>query len=368
MTGARTAAALGIVLICAGGGFGAPSLYVAGFGLLALVAVAVGWVELARPRRLDREPGPARIVEGDAYPLEITAVGAKLPPPWALIDDGVLERPVSVGPRWGRRLVAQPAIAGRGVRHLGPATIEIRDPLGMCVRRVESRPAGELLILPRVEPVVAAGSGAGGARRGSSASVDDAVAASRSDIRAIELEVDGLRPYREGAPASRIHWPAVARTGELIERRLVAGSDTAPLVVCDSARPDSAEALDAAVRAAASLCFHLAGTGGCSLLVHGERRPLEIDADMRRWPHAHARLALVDAANSSPAITGVRTGAVFWVAARAAARAPEALRATPAPRFLVVPGYVPDASFTVAGCSGRRAWRAARRAPRKAVA
>jgi uncharacterized protein (DUF58 family) len=368
MAGARTAAVLGVVLVLAGGGFGAPSLYVAGFGLLTLIGVAVAWVELARPRRLERAPGPARIVEGEAYPLEVRAVGAKLPPPRALIDDAVLDRPVAVGPRWGRRLAARPTINGRGILELGPATIEIWDPLGIWTRTVESAPAGELLVLPRIEPVVAAGSGAGGARRGSAAAVDDAVAASRSDIRAIELEVDGLRPYREGTPASRIHWPAVARTGELIERRLVAGSDTAPLVVCDSARPDSPEALDAAVRAAASLCFHLAGSGGCSLLVHGERRPLEVDGDLRRWPYAHARLALVEAANTAPVITGLRSGAVFWVAARASARLPDGLRATPAPRFLVVPGYVPEAAFTVAGCSGRRAWRASRRTQRRVAA
>jgi uncharacterized protein (DUF58 family) len=369
MAGARTAAALGIVLVLAGGGFGAPSLYVAGFGLLVLVAIAIAWVELARPRRLERSPGPSRIVEGEPYPLELTAIGARVRPPRALIDDAVLDHPVAVGPRWRGRLSARPTLAGRGVRKLGPATIEIRDPLGIRSRRVSSRRGGELLILPRIEPVVAAGSGAGGARRGSAtAAVDDAVASSRSDIRAIELEVDGLRPYRDGTPASRIHWPAVARSGELIERRLVAGSDTSPLVVCDSGRPDSAEALDAAVRAAASLCFHLAGAGGCSLLVYGDRRPLEVDGDLRRWPHAHARLALVEASHSPPVITGLRTGAVFWVAARSAARLPEGLRATPAPRYLVVPGSVPEAAFTVAGCSGRRAGRASRRASRRAAA
>jgi uncharacterized protein (DUF58 family) len=368
MPGARTAAALGLALVLAGGGFGTPSLYVAGFGLWALIGLAIAWVELARPRRLERAPGPARIVEGEPYPLDLRAIGARVPPPRGLLDDSVLDRPVPVGPRWRGHLRTRAPLVGRGFRRLGPATLELRDPLGIWSRRVESRPGGELLVLPRIEPVVATGSGAGGARRGSASSVDEAVAASRVDIRAIELEVDGLRPYREGTPASRIHWPAVARSGELIERRLVAGSDTAPLVVCDSARPDSAEALDAAVRAAASLCFHLAGSGGCSLLVHGERRPIEIDADLRRWPHAHARLALVEAANGAPVITGIRTGAVFWVAARASARVPDGLRATPAPRFLVVPGYVPEASFTVAGCSGRRAWRASRRAPRKAVA
>jgi uncharacterized protein (DUF58 family) len=368
MAGASTAVGLGIALILAGAGFGTSSLYVAGVGLCALVAVAVAWVELARPRRLIRAPGPNRIVEGEPYPLELTTVGARVPPPSGVLGDPVLDRPVELGPRWRGRLVVQPLLEGRGLRRLGPAVLEIRDPLGIWSRRVESAPAGDLLVLPRIEPVIASGSGASGSRRRQAGAIDDAVAASRSDLRAIELEVDGLRPYREGTPASRIHWPAVARSGELIERRLVAGSDTAPLVVCDSVRPDSEEALDAAVRAAASLCVHLAGVGGCSLLVCGERRALEIDADLHSWPQAHARLALVEPAVAPPVISGLRTGVIFWVAARAAARLPDSLRSTPSPRFLVLPGASPAAVFTVAGCCGIRTGRASRRVRRTVAA
>ncbi|MFL5871619.1 MAG: DUF58 domain-containing protein [Solirubrobacterales bacterium] len=368
MAGARTAAVLGATLVLAGAGFGTPSLYVAGIGLVALVAVAAVWVELARPSRLDRAPGPARIVEGDPYPIELTAVGARIPPPAGEIVDPVLGEPIEVGPRWRGRLSAGPTLWGRGIRRLGPARIEVRDPFGIWSRSVSSAPAGQLLVLPRIEPVVASGGGSGGASRGSAASVDDAVRASRSDLRAIELEVDGLRPYREGTTASRIHWPAVARSGELIERRLIAGADSSPLVVCDSARPDSEEALDAAVRAAASLCVHLAGLGGCSLLMCGDRRPREIGGDLRGWPEAHARLALVEPATSPPTVTGLRTGTVFWVAGRAGAQLPEGLRSTPAPRWVVVPGEFADATFTVAGCSGRPARRAARKARRRAAA
>jgi uncharacterized protein (DUF58 family) len=367
MPGARTAGALGAALVLAGAGFGSPSLYVAGIGLVAVVGVAVVWVELARPRRLERAPGPARIVEGDPYPVELTAVGARIPPPAGQLSDPVFDAPVDLGPRWRGHLSARPTLWGRGIRRLGSARIEVRDPFGIWTRSVPSTPVGQLLVLPRIEPVVAAGSGAGGVRRGSATEVDDVVTASRSDLRAIELEVDGLRPYRDGTPATRIHWPAVARSGELIERRLIAGADASPLVVCDSARPDSAEELDAAVRAAASLCFHLASIGGCSLLTCGDRRPREIGGDLRGWPEAHARLALVEPVNSPPNVIGLRTGAVFWVAGRAAAQLPEGMRATTAPRWVVVPGDFRDAAFTVAGCSGRRAHRASRNAQRRAA-
>ena len=49
------------------------------------------------------------------------------------------------------------------------------------------------------------------------------------------VDVDGLRPYRPGTPASRIHWPAVARGAGLIERRLQADGDSRPMIVLDAA-------------------------------------------------------------------------------------------------------------------------------------
>ena len=149
------------------------------------------------------------------------------------------------------------------------------------MRAVESADPGELLVLPRIEPVVAAGGGAGGTRASVLAGLESGTAVSQVDARAIELEVDGLRAYRDGSPASRIHWPAFARTGELIERRLVAGADAAPLVVLDATRPESPEALDAAVRAAGSLCWHLARRGGCGMLLPDDRRPTEVESDLR---------------------------------------------------------------------------------------
>src|SRR5205085_6888260 len=152
-----------------------------------------------------------------------------------------------------------------------------------------------------------------------------------------------------GAPAARIHWPTVARRGEMLERRLVAGLESAPLVVLDPSRPESEQALDAAVRAAASLCRELAARVGCGLLLPGDRRPLEVSPDLGAWPHAHARLALVE---SGPApLPPPRAGAVLWVTA--AAGRPAGLERLPcAVRYLGTPSPPPGARplFTVAGC------------------
>jgi uncharacterized protein (DUF58 family) len=229
----------------------------------------------------------------------------------------------------------------------------IRDPIGLCTREVRSAAGGELLVLPRVEALVVAGRGAGGSSV--LAGLDEGPDVGRLEARAIELEIDGLRAHRRGSPASRIHWPTVARTGELVERRLVAGGDTAPLVVLDASRPSSADALDAAVRAAASLCWHLSRAGGCAVLLPGDRRPAQVEPE-RGWPQVHARLALVEPVGSPPPITAAhRAGAVFWVSARSAPALPAALRGQGA-RYLVGPAVRGNGApaFLVASCEGRR--------------
>jgi uncharacterized protein (DUF58 family) len=356
MAGAPTAALLGVALLLAGAGFDSPSLLVPGVGLLGLAVAAFAWVELARPRRLVRGDAPARVVEDEPYPVRIKAFGGRLPPPGGELTDAVLPAAVAIGPRWNATHAADVALRGRGRRRLGPARLEVRDPLGLWVRALASEDPGELLVLPRVEPVLTAGRGAGGARPSTLAGLEDGAAASKLDARAIELEVDGLRAYREGSPASRIHWPAVARTGELIERRLVAGADAAPLVVLDASRPRDSDSLDAAVRAAASLCVHLATSGGSAALLPGDRRPAEIEPDLLSWPQVHAKLALVEAGAPAPAVSRtIRSGAVFWVTASPRPALPQALRSGGAPRYLVAPpsASVSAPAFTVAGCEGR---------------
>jgi hypothetical protein len=146
----------------------------------------------------------------------------------------------------------------------------------------------------------------------------------------------------------------------MMERRLIADVDLRPLVVVDPRRPPTEEALDKALRAAASLCVHLAATTGCSLLLPGDRRAADIEPDLRSWPPLHARLALVEAEDGAPVAGRIeRAGAVFWVAAGAAGPPPGIARAAAALRFLVTPTPVPGQKpeFTVAGCGVHRIGR-----------
>jgi uncharacterized protein (DUF58 family) len=356
MSRAAATAALGLALCLAGATFDIPSLYVPGVALGGLGLVAGAWVWLAaRGAGVVRAPGPAMVMEEEPYPLRIEVRSGILPPPGGALHEPLLGWPVPIGGRWSRRVRINVRFSRRGRRHLEPAALVIRDPLGLAVREVHGPEGGDLLVLPRIEPVEAAGGGSGGGRGLDSG--DRGAGGPVLPLSAAELEIDGLRPYRQGAPASRIHWPAVARTGEMIERRLVAELDSAPLVVLDSADPASEGALDQAVRAAAYLCVRLARGGACSILLPGERRPTDIGHDLGGWPHVHARLALVEGGTAvGPPARAARSGAVFWVTAGAARRLPRSLeRLAAGTRYLVTPSPVPGyrAAFSVAGCTGQ---------------
>ena len=184
-----------------------------------------------------------------------------LPPPGGELLEPLLGWPVPIAGRWSRRLRINVRFSRRGRRVLEPELLVIRDPLRLYSRELRGEGGDEVLVLPRVEPVTAPGSGGAGAGAEAGLGAAPSLSGRRLDASAAELEIDGLRAYREGAPASRIHWPSVARHGEMLERRLVAELDSAPLVVMDPSNPASEEALDMAVRAAASLCVWLAPQG-----------------------------------------------------------------------------------------------------------
>jgi uncharacterized protein (DUF58 family) len=344
---ASGAAGLGAALVVAGVAFGLPSLTVPGVAIVLLAGAAAAWVGLVGRADVVRELGPPAVEEETPWPVRIFVRTGGLPLPGGELREPLLGRAITMRGR-PRRVRVDVRFGRRGLRRLEPARLAVRDPLGLAERELASEP-GEVLVLPRIEPVHAPADGAGPpgpvGPRGS------------RPAEGAEVEFDALRPYRPGAPATHIHWPTVARTGEMVERRLVADADPRPLVVLDAHRPVSEDALDKAVRAAASLCVHLARDGGCALLLPGERRAADLDAELRAWPGLHARLAVVESGIGVPASSALveRAGAVLWVTAAAPGGLASALaRSGAGARYVVSPlpaGRGP-AAFTVAGCGG----------------
>ncbi|MDQ3648329.1 MAG: DUF58 domain-containing protein [Actinomycetota bacterium] len=371
---AAGAGALGAVLVLAGAVFDSASLYPPGVALILLAVGAVVWVRLAaRSAAVERAPGPASVVEEQPWPLRLRVSSPILPPPGGELLEPLLGCPMPIGGRRSQRVRIDVRFSRRGRRGLAAPELVIRDPLGLCERRVTGAGGEDVLVLPRVESVSATGGG-GRSEAALLSGHGGRPAAGRLPGGEAELDLDGLRPYRPGASSSRIHWPALARTGEMLERRLVAESESSPLVVLDARRPASDEALDAAVRAAASLTVHLARVGGVAVLLPGDRRTTQVVSDLAAWPAVHARLAVVEAGSGAPTLgRAPRSGTVFWVTAADLVRSPAALsRAPVGGRTLVTPRPLPTlpVTFTVAGCSGQpigRPARPGRRAERAAA-
>ncbi len=346
--GAGGIAALGGILVLVAGAIDAPALYVPGLVLLLLGGGAVLWVHAAaRGVRVRRRLGAQRVVEDEPLLVEVEIRAGRFAPPCGELRDPLLSAPAALDAgRRHTRVRIRARFARRGLRELAPPEVVVRDPLGLASVPVPARGAAEqVLVLPRIEPVVAP-----------PASGDGALAGSRSPALTAEVDLDGIRPHRPGTPASRIAWLVYARSGDLHDRVLKTDADVRPLVVLDLRGTAVESEIDAAVRAAGSLCVHLARRGGCALLLPGERTPYVVDERLRGWPVAHARLALAQGAQA-PALSalGARRGALIWVAARALAEPPRGLgRRTGVVRMLVVPGSIPGRrpSFTVAGCSG----------------
>lgn len=351
-------AGVGLVLLALT--FESAILFVPGLALILVGALVPVWIGLAwRSCRVRRWLDAERVVEDQPVEATIQVSCGRLGLPGCRIDDPLPGGPLTlrVPPSPSRRRVVELRVVARfprrGRRVLSPPRMQLEDPLGIvALERAGGDDRQELLVLPRTARVQVLGAGAGQPL--------ETVGGSPAAEPLAAIEVDGLRAYRVGSPASRIHWPALARGAGLLERRLRADAGYGPLVVLDGrwTRTGPAAAMDQAVRAAASLTVELARRGGCELLLPGERRAAGIEPDLGAWPSAHARLALVDGGPDAPApALGPRPGRVFYVAAEAGRLPPAGLRGKGQGCLLVLPesaavGLRGRPVLQVSGCVG----------------
>jgi uncharacterized protein (DUF58 family) len=354
-------AVAGLALILVALLFDAAPLFVPGIAITLLGVVAPLWVALAaHGASIERTLESQRVIEEEPIEATIEVRRGHWGLPGAAVVDPLAGESVSI--RTSMSMVSGSTSASirivasfprRGVRRIDPPTLIVSDALELArIVRQSPSPAQELLVLPRTERVKWVPGAGEKWRRATGAAPLEPFGAT---------EVDGLRPYRQGTPASRIHWPALARGAGLLERRLRADTESRPLVVLDARCDGPLELLDAAVRAAASLVLELGRTTGCGLLLPGEFRPLEVDPDLIAWPVAHTKLALVEGGPGTRApglARGARSSQVLYVAAASHAVLPTGLTGAGVRAAIVV---VPKAlvtqprsrvSFEVAGCVG----------------
>jgi uncharacterized protein (DUF58 family) len=233
--------------------------------LVSAVVVSRTRYRVASSRRL--EPARAPVGSDARVVLRLENV-SRLPTGLLLLEDRipyvlgarprfVLDR---VEPRGTRDVAYSLRSEARGKFSLGPLSIRLTDPFGMCELVRSFTSTDTFVVTPVVDRLPAlplggdwAGSGESKARSIASAGEDDVV----------------TREYRRGDDLRRIHWRSTAHRGELMVRREEQPWESRGLLLLDTRvaahRGDGpASSFEVAVSAAASLGVHL-GRSGFSL-------------------------------------------------------------------------------------------------------
>ncbi|MDE3087209.1 MAG: DUF58 domain-containing protein [Acidobacteriota bacterium] len=155
---------------------------------------------------------------------------------------------VGVGALAGHGLVRLPVdvpSSSRGLWSLAPVTLWCTDPLRLVAWRVARTDAVHVVVVPRPTPP-------GGPPGSDPGSRPDHHAAAPASASGGGDEFAGLRPYVPGDRLTRLHWPALARTDELMSRSFV---EVHRLQIVVDTRPWEIE----------SSVSHAAGTGIAAL-------------------------------------------------------------------------------------------------------
>ncbi len=267
---------IGLASLALGSGTGSSTLVALGAALLILVAyAAVLVVAASRSVAVDRRVHAMEVVEGERLEMTIRlAVPHSLGLVCELAMPGVPPAQLHAGTN-GVTIT----FARRGRHVLEPATVRLRDPLGFFATHRRAGESVPLLVLPR---------GQEGPRPARLRTLPQ---------ESEPMDPDGLRAYRAGTPASRVHWASLARGAGLQERRLSDERVETPLYVVDvSTVADNGEA-DRIVRSAVAHVLRCARAGGCAVLLPGDEAPAWIGPNLLGWPDVPRRLAVLGQAD-----------------------------------------------------------------------
>jgi uncharacterized protein (DUF58 family) len=243
--------------------------------LLAALPLVSAWVvvrtryRLACTRRLD----PPRVAAGETATVVLRLDNvSRLPTGLLLVEDRlpyalgsrprfVLDR---VEPRGTRSVTYTVRSDVRGRFTLGPLSIRLSDPFGMCELQRSFTSTDTFTVTPAVTPLPDVQ--IGGEWSGSGESRARSVAAAGEDDVA-------TREYRDGDALHRVHWKSTARQGELMVRREEQPWQSRATLLLDSRAlahrgEGTGASFEWAVSAAASVGVHLVRRGfGLRLLL-----------------------------------------------------------------------------------------------------
>ena len=189
----------------------------------------------------------------------------------------------------------------RGRYVIGPLVVDASDPFALTRLRLEFDERDELLVSPEIEDLGAAPDPSSGPSFGATRA--------RQLFRTGE-EYYTMRPYQEGDDLRRIHWPSVARTGELMIRQDESTRRASGLVFLDTRAAalgrTHTPAFERAVSVAASIGILLSRRGFVLRLGTTELPAAALSED--RFLDALTGISHAEARSLGPALAHLRAG------------------------------------------------------------
>ena len=234
-----------------------------GAGLFLVLAIGggIGYVRTTVPRvAVTRRLTPFQVHDGDRAVVEVTLLTGRRIAQATVLDEVsglgtarfVADRIEPLDPMTARyEILCRP----RGIYAVGPAIIQVRDPLALTEAGGTAGRVDRLVVYPAVEDLDGLPLGRGH---------DPTVNTSKSGFS----QTDGedfftLREYQQGDDLRKVHWPSSAKRDILMIRQLEMPWQSRALVLLDPRRvayPDR-ETFEHAVRGVASAFRHLFRNG-----------------------------------------------------------------------------------------------------------
>ncbi len=273
--------AAGIALWAAARVAGSPALHMVAVGLVVLPFASALFARWSRQRlRVRRRLSDQRVAPGMRVVVELEIENeAPAPTSFLLLEDRV---PPSLGRPARLVLAGIPARArqrasytltaqARGRYTLGPLVVDISDPFALTRMRMEFDQRDDLVVVPEVENLEAGSSSPFGQASG--------LSLARHLFRTGE-EFYTMRPYQEGDDLRRIHWPSVARSGELMIRQDESSRRASAVLFLDTRESALGKvrtpAFERGVSAAASVGVLLARSGFSTTLATSQMAPMPV--------------------------------------------------------------------------------------------
>ncbi len=264
---------------------GSATVHMVAVGLVVLPFAAALFARWGRLRlRVRRRLSEARVRPGQRVSVDIEVENlAATPTSFLLLEDRVPQalgrsaRLVIAGLRAKSRQRASYSLVPqrRGRYTLGPLSVDLSDPFALTKVRVEFDEREELVVTPEVEDLSGGPSSPFGMTTG--------LAMARNLFRTGD-EFYTMRPYVVGDDLRRIHWPSVARSGQLMIRQDESTRRSTAVLFVDTREAAigqiHARSFERAVSAAASIGVLLVRYGFTLKLATGQLPPQRVSEDL----------------------------------------------------------------------------------------